>query len=218
MTHMRKTGWLLPLALCAVSLPAHAQFTPIARPDAAYLGSTTLIPITAADFDIVSSLSDGTLGVSFSSDLAAATVPTTWSSWGSPPDTETTTPRVLWTQGEDTLTLTFDTPASIFGLEAEPNTIGPASLTATFLNGSAAVGAITLDVDGAAGAKLFAASIDDPFTGVVLSAPDTFQDGFAIAQLRYGKVVPEPGTVTLLVSTGVAGLFFRLRRRQARRT
>src|SRR5215831_5068271 len=143
MTHMRKTGWLLPLALCAISLPAHAQFTPIAQPDAAYLGSTTLIPITAADFDIVSSLSDGTLGISFSSDLAAATVPDTWTSWGSPPDTETATPRVLWTQGETSLTLTFDNPVGIFGLEAEPNTTGPASITATFLNGGATVGEIT---------------------------------------------------------------------------
>jgi hypothetical protein len=213
MTHMRKTGWLLPLALCAVSLPAHAQFTPIAQPDAAYLGSTTLLPITAPDFDVVSSLSDGTLGISFSPDLVAATVPDTWTTWGAPPDTETAAPRVLWTQGETSLTLSFDNPVGIFGLEAQPNTAGPASITATFLNGGATVGEITLDVDGAAGAKLFAASIDDPFTGVILTAPDTFQDGFAIAQLRYGKAVPEPGAVTLLVGAGVAGLFLRLRRR-----
>src|SRR5262245_8814039 len=75
---------LLVGVLAARTSAARADFIPIPQPDASYVSSTSLLPITAADFDAVSSLSSGGFTVSFDVDLVALTVPTTWSSWGSP--------------------------------------------------------------------------------------------------------------------------------------
>src|SRR5262245_62506102 len=85
------------LTLTAVTaVPARADFIPIAQPNAAYLGSTTVLPITDPDFLTVFSLTNGTTTASFDIPMVALTVPTTWASWGSPPNTESSTPRVLY--------------------------------------------------------------------------------------------------------------------------
>src|SRR6516225_11019966 len=72
------------------------SFTPIAQPDAAYTGGTTnLASHIPADGTALTSLSDGTETITFSSTVTAATVPSTFTTWGSPPATESSTPRVL---------------------------------------------------------------------------------------------------------------------------
>jgi hypothetical protein len=173
---------------------AHAGFVPIAQPDAAYLSESTLMPFSAADFDVVSSLSSGLFSVAFDTDLVALTVPTTWASWGTPPNVESATPRVLWTNGAASLTLTFSQSVQLFGMEAQPNTSVVSSIIASFFAGANLVGEIPLDVDGNGGARLFAASSTTPFDKVVI----TSTDDFAIAQVRVGTV-PEPSSLTMLL-------------------
>ena len=176
---------------------ADAGFVPIPQPDATYLGQTTLLPVSGLDFDTVSSLSSGGLTVSFDAPLVALTTPTTWSSWGSPPDVESSTPRVLWTNGVTSLTITLSDPVGLFGFEAQPNTQVVSSMLASFFLGTTLIGEIPLDVDGSGGAKLFAASSTTPFDTVVLSSTDDF----AIAQIRVA-VCPRAGISRELDRTG----------------
>jgi hypothetical protein len=180
---------------------AEAGFVPIPQPDATYLAQTTLLPISGNDFDTVISLSSGSFTVSFDSPLVVLTTPTTWSNWGSPPDVESSTPRVLWTNGVTALTITLSNPVGLFGFEAQPNTQVVSSLLASFFLGGNPIGEIPLDVDGTGGARLFAASSTDFFDTVVLSSTDDF----AIAQVRFGSV-PEPGFLVHLIGLGVVGI------------
>lgn len=212
LVHIRPLRWAAAALLLLGAMhsgPARAQFTPINLPDAAYVGGTSLLRVTDPDFSVLSALSDGALTVSFSTDLAALTVPDTWTTWGAPPNTESATPRVLWTQGETSLALDFSFPLGLFGLEVEPNTGAVFPITATFFNGADVVGEITHDVDGNGGALLFAAQSSKPFTRVVLSSPDDF----AVANLRY---VPEPGALAMLLGMGIGGALL-LRRTSRRR-
>ncbi len=193
---------------------AQAGFVAISQPDASYLGQTQLFPITGPDFGVFSSLSSGSSTVSFDTDLVALTVPSTWSTWGSPPDVESSTPRVLWTNGFTSLSATFNAPVHLFGVELQPNTTVTSSVLASFFLGASLIGEIPLDVDGHAGARLFAASSTTPFDSVVFSSTDDF----AIAQVRLSSV-PEPGVFTMLVSMGVVGipaLWVRSRYRRSR--
>jgi len=193
----------------AFTAPARAGFTPISQPDASYIASSALLPITAQDFDAVSSLSLGPNTVSFDVPLVALTVPTTWGTWGSPPDVETATPRVLWTNGATSLTLSFSLPLQLFGAEAQPDTTVVSSITASFFLGASLVGEIPLDVDGNGGARLFAASSTTPFDSVVFNSTD----GFALAQIRL-RAVPEPSSLAILAA-GIAGVLGIVRGRRA---
>src|SRR4051794_13382270 len=75
-------------------------FTLPSLPTAAYVAGTHLIPITGADNVSILSISDGTETVSFSSNMRTQTVPGGgWNNWGSPPETESATPRVLYSLG-----------------------------------------------------------------------------------------------------------------------
>lgn len=205
---------LVFIALCvAAILPAQAQFTPITQPDAGYTGGTTLLDITAPDFDNLSSLSGGGVTVNFSSDLVALTAPDSWGSWGAPPNTESATPRVLWSNGFTDLAFNFSSPVDLFGFEAEPNTLEVSTLVATFFNGATEVGQIPIDVDGNGGARLFAAQTTGQFTRVTLSG----SDDFAVAQLRVGNVLanaPEPSALPLALSVGIPMTVGCLRRRK----
>ena len=188
----------------------------VQQPTASYVAGTQLLPITAADFDAVLSLTNGVETVDFDIPMVALTVPTTWATWGSPPDTETATPRVLWTNGLTLLTLTSVNPVFTFGVEVQPNTAVPSLITARFLNGATVVATLVLTVDGNAGARLFAITDTDPFDRIELSSTDDF----AIGQVRVASVaaVPEPATGVLLVVGGLVGLIRARRSFRAERS
>src|SRR5262249_23959493 len=165
------------------------SFTPLAQPDASYLQSTPLIPITALEFSSVTSLADNRETISFSDALEAFSVPNSWATWAAPPQTENATPRVLYESGTS-VTLSFDTPVHTFGVEMEPNIFDVFTMSASFYNDGNLVGTISMPVNGFADARLFAgASTSDEFTSVVLSAPAS-AEGFALAAFRYGGCRP----------------------------
>ena len=173
----------------AGSIPAFGQFAPIASPTAAYTGSTTLIPITGSDGTAVPSITDGTQTIMFSSALSAATVPSGgWATWGAPPNTESSTPRVLTNFTTNTLTMTLSVPSHTFGFEIEPDSFGAFLITANFYNGSTLLGTVSRTVNGDAGALLAAGSDTTTITSVVITAASG-ANGFAVAELRYGSTI-----------------------------
>jgi len=199
--------------LALLASPARADFIPIAMPDAAYLSGTSSLGVAAPDFDVLTSLTDGTQTASFDIGLVALSVPTTWASWGSPPNTESATPRVLWTNGFTSMAINLALPSFTFGFEAQPNTLAVSNLTVDFFSLGVLIGSISLDVDGNAGARLFAATTTtNAFDTIVISGTDDF----AVANLRYAAaiVIPEPGSMAL-VFAGL-GLMVVLRRRDRR--
>ena len=178
-----------------------ARIIVISQPDASYLARTRLLPITADDFTAVSSLTDETQTVLFGTPMEARTVASTWLTWGSPPDTEGDSPRVLWsTEDVTTAMLTYTLPSRIVGFEVEPDFLGIRSIMVIFFSGATPLDTLSLDVDGFAGAKLFA--IESTSALITRVTIDSEAD-FAIAQLRYGLALSEPGSLQLL---GVAML------------
>lgn len=204
--------------LALSTTPLQAGFMPIAQPDAAYTGSTTLIPITGSDGDTLLALSDANLTVTFSTLMQEFTVPSTWSNWGSPPTVETSTPRVLSPVDYLTtfsVTLSFSKPLSTFGLEAEPDAFeGTFPVRLDFFNGATPIGTVSNNLDGF-GAALFAASSMTPITSVTLTIEGNSQDPQGtdpgIAQIRYALAasqgVPEGGATIWLMLAAALSLF-----------
>jgi hypothetical protein len=174
-----------------------ADFIPISQPSASYVNGTTLLDFTDPDFNFVDSLSGGGVTLTYDTSLDVRTVPTTWSAWGAPPAREMSTPRVGYTEGLPTLTISLSSAATTFGLEVEPDIFTTEETTVDFFSGSTLVGTIDLFPDGNAGALLFAASTTtDPFTSIVINNLEG--DDFAIARQRFTLVpAPEPGTLAL---------------------
>jgi len=165
------------------TLPGVPAFTPISNPTAAYINSTNLLPISVPDFTIITFVSNATQTVSFSPPMEALTVPASWATWNSPPYTESNTPRVLWSTGSFSVTITLSNPVSIFGFETEPNPFAVHTIAATFMNGTTVIGTVSREINGHAGALLAAASSGLPITSVrIVSDAD-----FAIAQIRAGS-------------------------------
>ncbi len=181
-------------------------FTPIAQPNAAYTSATTLIPITPPDGTVISSVSDGIETVSFSPTLTTATVPAGgWNNWNSPPNAETSTPRVVFNATATTETFTLSTPAATFGVEAEADTFGTDTISANFFNGVTLLGTISQSVTTPSGSMLFAGtSTGLPITSVTVSetGPAT---GIGFAQLRYAPPAPPLTGSTGNAITGVEG-------------
>ncbi len=181
------------------------SFTPIPQPTAAYVNTTTNMSASIpGNGTSINNLADGTQTVHFSHAVIAQTVPIGWSTWNSPPATESATPRVLTDIGATTLTLTLAEPAIIFGFEAEGQVFNTQTITATFMDGAATVGTISQSVNGDAGALLFAAETNQVFTSVVLTAPAAAA-GFAIAQVSYDLAASTLTGSTGNTITGVEG-------------
>lgn len=156
--------------------------TPIDNPDAEYLASTTKIDISGLPFDSThTTISDGTLTVTFSAPVTKrGPVPDGWLTWSSPPFSEDPNPDVLYAIGQTTLTMDLSRYVRTFGFELEPNPLSPLILTVEFYDDGTLVESITRQVNGNAGARLFART-GDPINRVVITGPADF----AIAQVRY---------------------------------
>ncbi|WP_309645828.1 PEPxxWA-CTERM sorting domain-containing protein [Phenylobacterium sp.] len=193
----------------AAAAQAQAAVIQIAAPDAAYVSATTLLAITAPDFDIVTGLGDSDLTLTFDAS-EARTVGVTWLTWGSQPDTEGDSPRVLFSQAATQITFDFSRLVSTFGFEAEPD-LFTSDFTVEYYRGGVSQGTITRTIDGLGGARLLAAS--GQFDKAVVTSAG---DPFAFGQVRYAlSVVPEPATWGLMI-LGFGGTGVMLRR--ARRT
>jgi hypothetical protein len=193
----------------SLTAPLFAQPYTISSPTTEYLANTTLIPVTGSNLSSVPTLTGGGRTIGFS---PAMTVFTAWSVWGAPPDTESTTPRVVASApNQSAETLTISPPAATVGFEIEPSnfcaptpscTSGPATpftFTVTFLNGTTTLGTVTRSIFYNA-ARLIAFSSATPITTVQISVP-TAAGGFALAQFRFGTTLigapPASGIPTL---------------------
>jgi len=189
----------------SLSIPAvQAALIQIPQPNGAYTSSTTLLPITGSDGDTTNSLSDPNLTVSFSTSMQ--TFIGSWGTWGTPPAVETSNPNILAPvdfESINSITLSFSTGLSTFGLEVEPDafTQGFFPVSVEFKNGATSLGILNNSMDGST-AALFAASSSTPITSVVVTIAGnanlpTGTDP-AIAQLRYALAptgVPEPAAM-----------------------
>src|SRR6516165_6640780 len=139
----------------------HTQsFQTIDNPDGDYLNSTTKIEIdpTLDDYTAIDSVSDGSLTVTFAAGGEVRTVPTSWLSWSSPPFSENSSPRLVFTQPGSLL---FDSPVTTFGVEIEPNEIAIHTVVVHFQDADGSdIGTISRDVRGDRGARLFALRVD----------------------------------------------------------
>ena len=201
---------MLAIAL-ACFLPARSDsFVEFSLPsDDSYLNFTSLLSIAQPDFTNLLSFDLAGAVVSLSSPVQIRTVPDTWATWNSPPFTESPTPRVLFSNQSNTLTMDFSKPYSIFGFEAEPESLGVSVVSVSFFNGAVLVGSISQPVDGDGGAMLFAALTDGAFTRVTVSAPE--DTGFAMAQVR-ATAVPEPSMTIVFAIAGMILLGIKTRR------
>ena len=191
------------LLLAAIALPARADFINIGQSSTPYLANTLPIGFgNLNDGTLVTSITNNLQTVSFSETLEKGQVPAGgWTSWGSQPNTQSSTPAVLITGLYTTsLTLNLLQPSSIFGFELEPGAGSSNVITVQFKQGSTTIGSIPMAVDSNAGARLFAASTTTQlFTSVVINAPSAAL-GFALAQIRFAPAiqnVPEPSTYAL---------------------
>jgi hypothetical protein len=167
-----------------------AGFTSYARPKAAYTSNTCDIDISAIpDFTDESSVTGCGSTVTFSSAMNKRSVPNSWASWGSPPNTETDTPNLFFSQGAVTATLNFDHRIRRGGIEVEPDLFQVEHVNVKFyggLNGTGRlVGSITRSCNGSFGAKLFAGKVLAGTSGwksLVIS--NDSGDDFGFAQIR----------------------------------
>ncbi len=195
------------LIACLLPLIGRATTAPFLA--SASVKGTNLVTFAQPDEALLNSISDGFLIITFSSPMRASTVGDNWSSWGSPPTTESSTPRVLWS-GQDTnfnpitaVTFSFSQPVSIFGFEAEPGPTNVRTLTANYFMAGQLVKSVSLAVNGNAGAQVFTA-IAPPgaFFDSVTLASDA---DWAVGQIRY-SVLPDL-TIAKTHPGGSAGHF-----------
>ena len=215
---MRKSIVTFAAALFALGIAAttaRADFVVIFQPNPTYLSQTTKLAITDPDFTVTSMI--GPIG--FSPAVTELTVPSSWATWGCPPQTEDCTPRVLWTGSSETLTFTLPGGNQALGFEAEPNIFEVEHIIANFYDGAALVGTVNYDINGQAGALLMAADTHtNQFTSVTITDTNG-SGGFAIGDIRYGTpqsitATPEPASMLLLGSglLSLAGLRKRLQK------
>jgi hypothetical protein len=217
----------LALTLSLGVLPAAgAVFTVIPSPDAAYLGSTTYLDLShLADFATVTSVTDGALTLNFSTTMSKYTVPDTWNTWSSVPNSQRSPSGqlpVLYSLGETSIIMNLSRAVSVFGFEAEPDRYDWYTMTARFFDPSyTLLGSITLSVNGNAGARLFAAS-SSQISRVEFSCQGC---DFAVGAFRYTAdtttappgtdvPIPEPDTV-VSVGAGLAAVAIWRRRKGA---
>lgn len=163
------------------------SYTSYAQPTAAYLQGTTKVDFTSLiDGDYYSSITDGTQTVSFpNGQLQKRSVPASWLTWSSPPESESATPAVLHSTSTTFTALTFSQPVAVVGFELEGNLIGPIEFMAEYYDDTyKLLGIVRRTVESTAGARLFSFSTDwsKKISQVDISAGG---EAFALAQVRY---------------------------------
>jgi len=207
-----------------------ATFTPISSPNAAYLAATNYIdidPSATSDGSFVNSISDGTQTVYFKVPDGSAnyavqklTAPGGgWATWSVAPDSQrgpADTLPVFSSNLATEMRFQLATPVNIFGFEAQPDLFALHTMVAKFYDASNnLLGTISRNVNGNAGARLFAAQSDVPIAYVVFSSDVEWAVGaFRYGTLGGGPVIPEPGTMLLM---GIGGLAIGLGRRFGRK-
>jgi hypothetical protein len=163
-----------------------AAFHAIASPTATYVSKTCAIDLSAIpDFTLVSSVSGCGVTVTFSSVMEKRSVPSSWATWGSPPDTEGASPNVLYSSGATDVTLTYSNKNRRVGVEAEPNPFEVHSFTATFRNRNGIIrGTVSRDIDGSGGARLLAGDGGKLKANKTKTLEIASDVDFAIAQIR----------------------------------
>jgi hypothetical protein len=199
--------------LCA---PVRADFNAISQPSVGYTSATTLMNIGVfSNGTTLNAVTDGFQTMSFSTTMTKAEVPSGgWGSWGSPPDTESSNPAVLFQTTTNTLTIQLAVPSTVFGFELEGTNLTINPFQVSFFQGATLVGTITRSVNGSSGALLFAGSTtNQPFTRAVILNTDGLSNGFALAQLRYSvAAVPEPASIAMMAQAIGAVAFLGWRR------
>jgi len=218
---INRYGWLAAIAIGAAPLNA-GTVSFFLQPTAAYVSSTTLLPITDPEGSILTSISDSHLTISFVSGgsplpMDVSVTPDSWATWGAPPNTESSTPTVVHPDDPALTTVLFQFSSALttFGIEVEPDDTSAAhDITATFLSNGTSVGVLQRSVDGNGGALLFAGT-GDGFDSVEVSS----DIDFAAAQFRYSlaPAVPEPSSGLLVVAGAAAAAFCRIRRAASHR-
>ena len=110
-----------------------------------------------ADFTPVSKVGK----VKFVPTTEKRSVPNSWATWGSPPDTETATPNILYTAGSTSVDIILPKKGKMtVGAEVEPNPFEVHTFTAEYFNKAGkSLCSITRDADGNAGARVLAATV-----------------------------------------------------------
>lgn len=147
----------------------------------------------------------------FTPALSVRQVPFGWSTWSSPPFSETSTPIVgaLISSAATSLTITLNGIAAVLGVEIEPDNFVTVPISATYYDQfHTPLFSITQNVNGSAGARLFAGvCTTEGIHSVTITAPAS-AGGFAIAKPRseqFAGGVPDPpntSTPSTAVSVG----------------
>ena len=189
---------------------ANDSFLTFSTPTAPYTTETTNYGGGDASGNAITNLPP----FGFGSALTESVVPTTWATWGSPPNTESAAPNVLTHIGNTNLTIDVSGSNNTVGFELEPVVFQVESVSASFYNGANLIDTLTLTPSGEAGALLFA--LEDTSGGtissVVIDDTTSGNDGFALAQLRAGDITPEPSTF-FLFGSGLLGVLGAVRRK-----
>jgi len=161
-------------------------------PAGAYLANTCDADLSGfADFTPITTLTcpEGheQQPIQFNPTLEKRSVPGSWATWGSPPDTESATPNILYTGGATSVTITYGDPSQCVGVEVEPNPFEVHTFTAVIAHGATTLKTITRDADGNAGARLLAACGKKDRDRLEATTMTISSDvDFSIAQVRQG--------------------------------
>jgi len=164
---------------------ASPAFSPISSPSQYPSGTCTVDLSAFNDFDPVPSVDQCGQHITFTPVEEKRSVPGSWATWGSPPDTESATPDILFSGGATSVTITLSQPVDVAGVEAEPDPFEVHTFQAEFDNsGGGTIGTVTRDIDGNAGATVLAAQAPGTRTLTISSDVD-----FSFGALRLGQSV-----------------------------
>jgi hypothetical protein len=158
------------------------------KPVAGYTGTTCVLNLFGIpDGTSVSSTSSCGIAITYTPTPTKLSAPFGgWSNWGSPPNTESATPDVLYPGNSLVLTLTFSKPVAISGVEAEGNAFTTTNIQASWYRADGVLlGTQARDVTTPDGARLFATKVSPKAKKMVVTDTGAGSIGFAIAQVRW---------------------------------